>query len=308
MMESEREAIWEDRSEGGYLRVPWGNRGPEEKSVLFLYGNRKMAQLMEVVSHLAKTDVMVFIQGESGVGKELVARTIHSRSGRKGKPFIKVNCAALGEQVLERELFGCERGPDGGEPGGFELANGGTLFLDEIAEINLSLQAKLLQFLQDGDFSRVGGRRDIKVDVRLLVSTRRNLEEYVRAGRFREDLFCRLSIVKIHIPPLRERREEVLILTRYFLGKYGHRHGTLAPPLSQDAKKLLRRHEWPGNVRELECLCERLVILGDEEVIKKDLNRHPFQGLFVFQKELEKFRYHGTTVSGGKDKNVWNRA
>ena len=230
---------------------------------------------MEMIGQVADTDVTVLIHGESGVGKEPVARALHYQSTRKDKPFIKVNCAALPEELLESELFGYEKGAFTGaynrKPGKFELAHGGTIFLDEIAEISPSLQAKLLQVLQDGEFARLGGKRDIQVNVRVLVATNKNLEEYVRNGRFREDLYYRLNVVNIQVPSLRERREEISTLAQYFLDIYSRKYKKPVPSLSRETTNLLLIHNWPGNVRELENTMKRLVVLGDEEVIRREL-------------------------------------
>lgn len=262
---------------GHHLLIQWPNGDGSSDYVRFFYESDKMARIVESIRHVADTDVTVFIQGESGVGKELVARALHYRSARETKPFIKVNCAALPEALLESELFGYEKGAFTGaynrKPGRFELAHGGTIFLDEIADISLSLQAKLLQVLQDGEFARLGGRRDIQVDVRVLVATNKNLEEHVRTGRFREDLYYRVNVLNIRVPPLRERREEIPILIQYFLDKNSRKYGNSVPPLSRDVSDLLLTHDWPGNVRQLENMIKRFVLLGNEEVIKEELNQ-----------------------------------
>jgi two-component system response regulator AtoC len=238
-----------------------------------------MARVMEMIEQVADTDVTVVIHGESGVGKELVARALHYRSLRKNKPFIKINCAALPQELLESELFGYEKGAFTGaynrKPGKFELAHGGTIFLDEIAEISPSLQAKLLQVLQDGEFARLGGKRDIQVSVRVLAATNKNLEEYVRLGRFREDLYYRLNVLNIHVPPLRERREEIPVLTQHLLDKYSRKYGKSGLTLSREANDLLLIHDWPGNVRELENMIKRMVVLGGEEAITRELCQQP---------------------------------
>jgi len=264
---------------GRQVEIPWpGGRRNGENSH-FIYKSEKMVRIMEMIGQVADTDVTVLIHGESGVGKEPVARALHYQSARKDKPFIKVNCAALPEELLESELFGYEKGAFTGaynrKPGKFELAHGGTIFLDEIAEISLSLQAKLLQVLQDGEFARLGGKRDIQVNVRVLVATNKNLEDYVRNGRFREDLYYRLNVLNIHVPPLRERRNEIPALARYFLEHYGRKYGKSSPALAPETNTFLLGHEWPGNVRELENMMKRLVVLGDEEAIRKALTGQP---------------------------------
>ena len=238
---------------------------------LFIYTSERMHRIKEIVDQVANTDVTVLIQGESGVGKEVVARSIHLNSVRRDRPFIKVNCAAIPQDLLESELFGYEKGAFTGayrqKPGRFELAEGGTIFLDEIAEIPSSLQAKLLQVLQDREFSRLGGKRDIRVDVRVIVATNRNMEESVKSGRFREDLYYRMNVVNIHIPPLRERREEIQVFIEYFCEKFGKKYGKTVSPLSERTLKTLMQHPWLGNVRELENAIQRYVVLGDEDAM-----------------------------------------
>lgn len=235
---------------------------------LFLYSNEKMRIIKEIIDQVANTDVTVLIQGESGVGKEVVARSIHCNSPRCDLPFVKVNCAALPQELLESELFGYEKGAFTGaygrKPGKFELADKGTIFLDEIAEIGLGLQAKLLQVIQDREFSRLGGQKDIRVDVRVLAATNKDLEKAVQAGQFREDLFYRLNVVRVNVPPLRERKEEIPIFIEYFLNKYRNRFKKKAPDLSEKLMNFLLGYHWPGNVRELENLIQRHIILGNK--------------------------------------------
>jgi transcriptional regulator with GAF, ATPase, and Fis domain len=242
---------------------------------IFIYVSEKMHRIKEIIDQVANTDVTILIQGESGVGKEVVARSIHLNSVRRDKPFVKVNCAALPAELLESELFGYEKGAFTGayrrKPGKFELANGGTIFLDEIGEISLSLQAKLLQVLQDREFSRLGGKKDVRVDVRVLVATNRNIEKAVREGRFREDLYYRLNVVNITIPPLRERKEEIPVFVEYFLNKFGEKYHKQVNPLSLPLMKAFQQHQWLGNVRELENLIQRYIVLGNEEEIFKEL-------------------------------------
>lgn len=242
---------------------------------VFLYASEKMHRIKEVVDQVANTDVTVLIQGESGVGKEVVARSIHLNSFRRDKPFVKVNCAALPPELLESELFGYEKGAFTGayrqKPGKFELAHGGTIFLDEIVEMSPSLQAKLLQVLQDGEFSRLGGKKDVRVDVRVLVATNKNIEEAVQDGRFREDLYYRLNVVNMTIPPLRERKEEIPIFVDYFLDKFGKKYHKKVKPLADQSMKAFLQHHWFGNVRELENMIQRIVVLGNEEAIIEEL-------------------------------------
>jgi two-component system response regulator AtoC len=242
---------------------------------IFIYTSDKMHRIKEIIDQIANTDVTVLIQGESGVGKEVVARSIHLNSFRRERPFVKVNCAALPQELLESELFGYEKGAFTGayrqKLGKFELANGGTVFLDEISEISLSLQGKLLQVLQDREFSRLGGKKDIRVDVRVLVATNKNMEEGVKNGRFREDLYYRLNVVNITIPPLRERREEIPIFVEYFLDKFSKKYQKKVIPLSDNMIKALSQHHWLGNVRELENVIQRFVVLGNEKAIIEEL-------------------------------------
>ncbi len=224
---------------------------------------------------MSDTDVTVLIRGESGTGKELVARALHEQSLRKDKPFVKVNCAALPTELLESELFGFEKGAFTGaiqhKPGKFEFANHGTMFLDEIGEMSLPLQAKLLQVLQDGEFSRLGGKADVHVDVRVIAATNRDLESAVAEGQFREDLYFRLNVVTINMPPLRERREEIPILTDHFLKKYSVQYNKPFTAVSAELAAAFMQYDWPGNVRQLENLIKRMVVLGTEAPILKDL-------------------------------------
>ncbi len=242
---------------------------------IFIYASDQMRRIKETLDQIANTDVTVLIQGESGVGKEVIARSIHLNSFRQEKPFIKVNCAALPSELLESELFGYERGAFTGayrqKAGKFELANGGTILLDEISEMNLSLQGKLLQVLQDHEFTRLGGKKDIRVDVRVLVATNKNIEGSVKQGQFREDLYYRLNVVNITVPPLRERKEEIPIFVEYFLEKFSKKYQKKVKPISEKLMKAFLRHPWPGNVRELENMIQRLVVLGDEETILEEL-------------------------------------
>ena len=242
---------------------------------IFIYTSDKMHRIKEIIDQIANTDVTVLIQGESGVGKEVVARSIHLNSFRRERPFVKVNCAALPQELLESELFGYEKGAFTGayrqKLGKFELGNGGTVFLDEISEISFSLQGKLLQVLQDREFSRLGGKKDIRVDVRVLVATNKNMEEGVKNGRFREDLYYRLNVVNITIPPLRERREEIPIFVEYFLDKFSKKYQKKVIPLSDKMMNAFSQHHWLGNVRELENVIQRFVVLGDEKAIIEEL-------------------------------------
>jgi Nif-specific regulatory protein len=242
---------------------------------MFIYASDKMHRIKEVIDQVANTDVTVLIQGESGVGKEVVARSIHQNSSRQHEPFVKVNCAAIPQELLESEFFGYEKGAFTGayrqKLGKFELAHGGTIFLDEIVEIPLSLQAKLLQVLQDREFSRLGGKKDVRVDVRVIAATNKNVEEFVENGHFREDLYYRMNVVNIHIPPLRERKEEIPIFVEYFLDKYRKKYNKDVEPLREPIFAVLQQHHWSGNVRELENVIHRYVVLGNEEAMFEEL-------------------------------------
>jgi two-component system response regulator AtoC len=256
------------------LREQLQSHGPYP--MLFRHSER-MAQVRDIIDRVADTDVTVLIRGESGTGKELVARALSSSSLRRDKPFVKVNCAALPADLLESELFGFERGAFTGalqqKPGKFEFANHGTLFLDEIGDMSPALQAKLLRVLQDGEFSRLGGTHDVRVDVRIVAATNCDLERAVGDGQFREDLFFRLNVVSIHLPPLRERREEIPMLTDHFLKKYSVQYNKPHAGISDETMRLLVDHDWPGNVRELENLVKRIVVLGDDTTVRRDLSR-----------------------------------
>jgi len=236
-----------------------------------------MRRVNDLIHQVADTDVTVLIQGQSGTGKEIVARTLHAASSRSARPLVKVNCAALPGSLLESELFGYERGAFTGanarKQGKFELADRGTIFFDEIGEMSPSLQAKLLQVLQDHNFSRLGGNQEITVDVRVVAATHRRLEEMVRAGTFREDLFFRLNVVNVFLPPLCERREEVPLIVESFLRRFAARYGR---PLRRPSEKLVRafeRYPFPGNVRELENMVKRIVVLESEEPILAEILR-----------------------------------
>jgi len=225
----------------------------------------------ERIAKVAPTNSTVLITGESGTGKELVARAIHENSSRAGQPFVAINCAALSEALLESELFGHERGAFTGaiaqKKGKLEVAHGGTVFLDEIAELSPLLQPKLLRVLQERELERVGGTRPIKVDIRLIAATNKDLEEAVREKKFRQDLFYRLNVIALRIPPLRERREDIPLLTSYFAAKYGEKLNRRVRGVSPKARAHLMRYDWPGNVRELENAIERAVVLGSAAVI-----------------------------------------
>src|SRR5438034_5625507 len=237
---------------------------------LMIGDSPKMQKVIDLVARVADRQANVLIRGESGTGKEMVARLIHGNSPRKDGPFVAINCAALPETLLESELFGIERGVATGveaRPGRFELARGGTVFLDEIGDIPLTLQSKLLRVLQEREIEKLGGRRRIPIDVRILSATHRGLEDMIERGEFREDLYYRLRVVEIVLPPLRDRREDVPRLARHFLGKIALREGREPLALSRDAVAALLAHPFPGNVRELENVLEGAAALVAGETI-----------------------------------------
>lgn len=246
-----------------------------EERVDAVFSSAKMLAVDEMIRQVAETDVTVLVEGESGVGKEVMARRIHALSPRAKGQFVKVNCAALPQDLLESELFGYERGAFTGatrsKPGKFELAAGGTIFLDEIAEMSLSTQAKLLQVLQDGEYAPLGGKENLRTDARVVVATNRDLEEMVSRQTFREDLYYRLNVIRILVPPLRERKEEIPALCEHFLKKFSRQFNRKAPRLSEALLKAFLRHDWPGNIRELENAIKRYVLLRDERSICSEL-------------------------------------
>ncbi len=264
----------------------------EQTSSAFLFGTtRKMKEVQEIIEQVADTDITVLIRGESGTGKELVARMLYAKSARRTKPFVKINCAALPSELLESELFGFEKGAFTGAQrrklGKFEYANGGTIFLDEISEMHPNLQAKLLQVLQDGEFSRLGGENDVNVDTRVIAATNRNLERAVREGSFREDLFYRLNVVSITIPPLRDRIDDVPLLVDYFLKRYNEQYHKSVPFLSDATMETFLSYTWPGNVRELENMIKRIVVLGSEKAVIQEFQVQegppPSHGAFAIE-------------------------
>jgi two-component system response regulator AtoC len=255
--------------------------GPEPDPFAALPRSSAMERVRALVERIADTDVPVLLVGESGVGKDVIARRIHATSHRAGHPFVKINCAALPGELLESELFGHEKGAFTGahaeKPGKFELAHEGTIFLDEIGEMDPRLQAKLLQVLQDEEFYRVGGKR-LRVDARVVVATNRNLEAAIRQGTFREDLFYRLNVVTIRVPPLRERKEEIAPLVGHFVEKYRTRYGGGLAEVPPEVMERFHAHDWPGNVRELENLVRRLVVLRDPAMVLGELAATPAHG------------------------------
>ncbi len=234
-----------------------------------------MQSLRERLDKVASANVPVLIQGESGTGKDIIARMIHGFSPWKTGPFVKVNCPAIPGTLLESELFGYEKGAFtgayGSKPGRVEMAHRGTLFLDEISELDLALQSKLLQLLQDGQFCRIGAQEDKRVEVRVVCATNRQLEVEIESGTFRQDLFYRINVVNLRMPALRERRGDIQDLVTYFLEYYNRKYNCRAKAISPDLMRVLEKYHWPGNIRELENLVKRYVILGNEDVISSDL-------------------------------------
>jgi DNA-binding NtrC family response regulator len=247
----------------------------DETGFELLGKSQALEQLRQLIRKVARTQATVLIAGESGTGKELVARALYRQSPRANAPFIRVNCAAVPENLIESEFFGHEKGAFTGavskREGRFELAHNGTILLDEISEIPPQLQAKLLRVLQERELERVGGNRTIKVDVRVIATTNRHLEQSVQKNEFREDLFFRLNVVPIHVPPLRDHREDVPFLAGEFMRRFGRKHGIRVHGFSDDAVRLLKEHHWPGNVRELQNVVERAVILcGDSGMLEAE--------------------------------------
>jgi two-component system response regulator AtoC len=257
--------------------APSVRRVVSQGSIPSLLGDsRSIAEVRRLIERVASTDVTVLIRGESGTGKEVTARALRQRSRRSDKPLVKVNCAALPTDLLESELFGYEKGAFTGalqaKPGRFEMADHGTMFLDEIGEMSPLLQAKLLQVLQDGEFSRLGAAVDVRVDVRIIAATNRNLKRAVAEGQFREDLYFRLNVVNITLPPLREHKEDLPLLADHFLRQHSERlRASPCAGLSRAMKQLFLEYDWPGNVRELENILKRLIVLGTEEPILEEL-------------------------------------
>ena len=254
------------------LVQPLGEMPPDA----IIFGRTELMRLVrDRLTKLASANVPVLIQGESGTGKDIIARMIHIASPWRTGPWVKVNCPAIPGTLLESELFGYEKGAFTGafgmKPGRVEMAHRGTLFLDEISELDMSLQSKLLQLLQDGQFCRIGAQEDKKVEVRVVCATNRKLEQEIENGTFRSDLFYRINVVNLHLPPLRERAVDIPDLVSYFLEYHNRKYNCRARALSTEMMATLRKYHWPGNIRELENLIKRYVILGNEEVIASDL-------------------------------------
>jgi transcriptional regulator with PAS, ATPase and Fis domain len=239
---------------------------PDSAEGTLVSGSPTMLRLRQMIERVAPTDATVFIHGESGTGKEMIAREIYRRSPRRRQPFIKVNCAAVSENLIESEFFGHERGSFTGaterREGRFELANNGTLLLDEISEVSVGLQAKLLRVLQEREFERVGGNRTIKVNVRIIATSNRDLLRRVEEGHFRQDLYYRLNVFPVAVPPLRDRPEDIQVLGDYFLQRFSRKHGTRILGFGDSARRAMMLYRWPGNVRELQNAIERAVILS----------------------------------------------
>jgi two-component system, NtrC family, response regulator AtoC len=249
----------------------------QDRAFLFWGDSPDMKTIATMIEQVSDSDVTVLIRGESGVGKELVARAIHQRSPRRDRPFVKVNCAALPAELLESELFGHEKGAFTGAAttrvGKFEQADTGTIFLDEIGEMKAALQAKLLHVLQDGQFTKLGSNRPINVDVRVVAATNRDLEEMLQRGEFREDLYYRLKVIELTVPPLRERRGEISHLAGFFMDRYARRYNRPARQLTEELAQLFQSYDWPGNIRELENMIKRIVILQDEQLVIREMTR-----------------------------------
>ncbi len=283
IIDVERVLRYEDLKRGqGQQLVPASKIDPSERIV----GNSlDMVKIFKTIGRVARTPATVLVTGETGTGKELMAEAIHNASERRNGPIVKVNCAALPETLLESELFGHEKGSFTGaitqHKGRFEAANKGTIFLDEVGEMTLGTQKKLLRVLQEREFERVGGTAPVKVDVRVIAATNRTLRDEVATGRFREDLFYRLNVISIHMPPLRERLDDVPALVNYFLDK--HRYSSASTPtrITESAMNILMEYDWPGNVRELENIIQRAVVLSRGNIISRDQ--------IVFQNELNRY-------------------
>lgn len=281
-METELEVAIRNAVEKARLRRDnehlWSQVGENQDGAQPTWGpGPAMRQVMTMVERVADSDVGVLITGESGVGKEIIARELHRQSARRGRMFVKVNCAALPADLLESELFGHERGAFTGAQtarvGKFEYASGGTILLDEIGEMPAVLQAKLLHVLQDSAFTKLGSNRPVSVDVRVIAATNRDLDAMIRAGTFREDLYYRLQVIELYVPPLRERRDEIPQLLEFFLVRYSERYGRPPHRPSATLRHELVNYPWPGNVRELENVIKRFVILQDEDLVFSELQR-----------------------------------
>jgi len=274
--------------------------------------NTRMQEVFELISDIANTDSTVLIQGESGTGKELIARAIHFNSHRKNKPFVVANCSAYSQNLLESELFGHEKGSFTGairrKIGRFELANGGTIFLDEIGEVSPPTQILLLRVLQDHRFERVGGEETLEVDVRVVAATNKNLTEEMKKGTFREDLYYRLNVIPIFVPPLRERKDDIPLLASYFLQKFSHERGKEVSSFSPEVMEILLAHSWPGNVRELENVIDHAIIISKhDKVLPKDLPQFLFQRSLPAQEFTTLQDYEKNLILKTLQETNWNK-
>jgi len=256
--QAQAQASWAPLQKSAYTRA-------------IIYKSDVMSQLMKMIERVAPSQANILVLGESGTGKELLARALHEKSARRTKPFVAINCGALRETLLESELFGHEKGSFTGaytrKIGLAEAANGGTLFLDEIGELPMSIQAKLLRFIQEGEIFRVGGKESIKVDIRIVCATNRELDQEVVRGAFREDLFYRINTIVVSAPPLRRRKEDIPVLVNHFLNSGSHSFMNRGKTIHEEALAVLTKYEWPGNIRELQNVCERLQILSEGHMI-----------------------------------------
>ena len=246
-----------------------------QKKYKMIGQSNELLKIEEIISKVAPTNSRVLITGENGTGKELVAHSIHNKSSRSKIPIVEVNCAAIPSELIESELFGHEKGSftsaNKQKKGKFEIANGGTIFLDEIGDMSLSAQAKVLRALQENKISRVGGEKDINIDVRVIAATNKNLEKLISEEKFREDLYHRISVIKIHVPPLRDRKEDIPLLIDFFLNSICMEQGIRKKIIDQDAIKLLTEKKWTGNIRQLRNIVERLIILSEKSISKNDV-------------------------------------
>jgi DNA-binding NtrC family response regulator len=274
--------------------------------------NSRMQEIYEFISDIANTDSTVLIQGESGTGKELIARAIHFNSHRKTKPFVVANCSAYSQNLLESELFGHEKGSFTGairrKVGRFELAHGGTIFLDEIGEVSPPTQILLLRVLQDHRFERVGGEETLEVDVRVIAATNKNLMEEMKKGTFREDLYYRLNVIPIFVPPLRERKDDIPLLASHFLQKFTHEKKKEVASISPEVMETLLAHSWPGNVRELENILEHAIIIAKkDQILPKDLPQHFLQKPLPAQQLVSLQDYERSLILRTLKETSWNK-
>ena len=274
--------------------------------------NTRMEEIFGLISDIANTDSTVLIQGESGTGKELIARAIHFNSHRKTKPFVVANCSAYSQNLLESELFGHEKGSFTGairrKIGRFELANGGTIFLDEIGEVSPPTQILLLRVLQDHRFERVGGEETLEVDVRAIAATNKNLTDEMKKGTFREDLYYRLNVIPIFVPPLRERKDDILLLAPHFLQKFSHEKGKEIISFSSEVMEIFLSHAWPGNVRELENVIEHAIIVAKQDkILPRDLPQYLLQKPSVPQEFTTLQDYEKDLILRTLEETNWNK-